>query len=112
MFMGAVPGHMAGEEVQVAGLAAYQLLREEVVSAQAKRVINEPDADSVAMTMWGLVHGLVSLEITNAGPAGKGGPHSFHDRPFHDRTFEMALHTLEQGLLAGAPARRTRASTA
>ncbi len=95
MFMGAVPGHVAGDEIQVVGLLAYDLLRNEVVAAQARDVIDESDADSVAMAMWGLVHGLVSLEIASAEPKGLSTRKSFHQR-----SFEVALTALEQGLLA------------
>lgn len=95
MFMGAVPGHVASEEIQVVGLLAYDLLRNEVVAAQERGEIHEDDADSVAMAMWGLVHGLVSLEIARAEPKGLAARKSFHQR-----SFEVALTALEQGLLA------------
>ena len=95
MFMGAVPGHVASDEIQVVGLLAYDLLRNEVVAAQERGEIHEDDADSVAMAMWGLVHGLVSLEIASAEPKALATR-----RSFHQRSFEVALSALEQGLLA------------
>ena len=95
MFMGAVPGHVASDEIHVVGLIAYELLRGEVVGAQSRNLIDESDADTVAMAMWGLVHGLVSLEIANAEPKGLAARKSFHLR-----SFGVALTALEQGLLA------------
>ena len=95
MFMGAVPGHVASDEIQVVGLLAYDLLRGEVVGAQSRNLIDERDADAVAMAMWGLVHGLVSLEIASAEPKGLATR-----KLFHLRSFEVALTALEQGLLA------------
>lgn len=95
MFMGAVPGHVAAEEVQAVGLLAFELLRNEVIAARASGVIREDDADTVAMAMWGLVHGLVSLEIASAEPKGLAARKSFHRR-----SFDVALAALERGLLA------------
>ena len=95
MFMGAVPGHEASDEIHVAGLIAYELLRGEVVAAQSRNLIDESDADTVAMAMWGLVHGLVSLEIASAEPKGLAAR-----KAFHLHAFEVALTALEQGLLA------------
>lgn len=97
MFMGAVPGHVANEEAQIAGLAAYELLRNEVIASRDRGLINEADADIVAMAMWGLVHGMVSLEIASAEPAGLAARGSFHQR-----SFDVAISALEQGLVAGA----------
>ncbi len=102
MFMGAVPGHVANNEAQIAGLAAYELLRNEVIAAGDRGLINEPDADVVAMAMWGLVHGMVSLEIASAEPAGLGARGSFHQR-----SFDVAVSSLEQGLLSGTSGRRS-----
>ncbi len=101
MFMGAVPGHGASDEIQLAGLIAYELLRNEVVAARQRGVIHEDDADVVAMAMWGLVHGLVSIEIASAEPKGLAGQKSFHQR-----SFEVALTALERGLLTEAPKHR------
>ena len=95
MFMGAVPGHVPSDQIQVVGLIAYELLRKEVVAARERGVIHEDDADVVAMAMWGLVHGLVSLEIASAEPKGLAARKSFHQR-----SFDVALAALEQGLLA------------
>ena len=98
MFMGAIPGHVASDEIHVAGLIAYELLRNEVVAARARGAIDEDDADTVAMAMWGLVHGLVSLEIANAETKSVAARKSFHQR-----SFDIALSALEQGLLTKTP---------
>ena len=97
MFMSAVPGHVANEPAQVAGLSAYEVLRNEVISATARGLIEETDVDVVAMAMWGLVHGLVSLEIANAEPTGLATR-----RSFHQRSFDVALAALERGLLSSS----------
>jgi AcrR family transcriptional regulator len=92
MFMGAVPGHQPSAEAQAAGLVAFELLRSEVVAAQRAGLIPETDADTVALTMWGLAHGLVSIEIASSGPDSVDG--------IHAKAFDAALRTIERGLMA------------
>jgi AcrR family transcriptional regulator len=91
MFMGAVPGHEPSAEAQIAGLVAFDLLRSEVVAAQQAGLITETNADTVALTMRGLTHGLVSIEIASAGPDSVDGVHA--------KAFDAALRTIERGLL-------------
>jgi AcrR family transcriptional regulator len=93
MFGRAVPGHVPGEEAVVAGLIAFELLRAEVVAAQQSGVISEPDTDAVAMALWGVAHGLVSIELSQPGP-----PAVNTDESLHDRTFALAMNMLVAGL--------------
>lgn len=96
MFMQAVPGHVPSDEAAAAGSIAFGLLRDAVVAAQGKGLINGTDTDAVAMAVWGLVHGLVSIEIAGAAPHEVS-----RHRSLHDRSFDRALSALERGLHTG-----------
>jgi AcrR family transcriptional regulator len=93
MFMQAVPGHVPGADAAAAGMVAYQTLLAEVIREQEAGVISESDADGVALTVWGLVHGLVSIELAHADrnlPSGKAS--------LHKRSYDLALRIMVQGL--------------
>jgi AcrR family transcriptional regulator len=92
MFMQAVPGHSPGVDAAAEGLVAYQTLLREVQYEQAAGSIAEPDADGVALTVWGLVHGLVSIELAQAQHSANGG------RNLHKRSYDLALRLMVQGL--------------
>jgi AcrR family transcriptional regulator len=96
MFLQAVPGHAPAAEAAIAGFAAYNVLLDEVKAAQERGDIVHGEPDAVAMTMWGMVHGLVSIEINQANPH---EPSSVQSRTaFHQRSFDVAIETLRRGL--------------
>jgi AcrR family transcriptional regulator len=93
MFGRAVPGHVPGGEAIVAGMVAFELLRTEVTAAQASGAIATRDTDAVAMAVWGVAHGLVSIELSQPGP-----PSLTADRSLHERTFDLAMAMVVAGL--------------
>jgi AcrR family transcriptional regulator len=95
MFMNVVPGHTPSNEALIAGTASFSILRDEVAACHERGEIASSDLDAVAMTVWGLAHGLVSLEITSAQPQKLAGQNSLHDR-----SFDLALKACANGLLA------------
>ncbi len=95
MFMNVVPGHTPSDEALIAGTASFNILRDEVTACQQRGEIASKDLDAVAMTVWGLAHGLVSLEITSAHPKELATRNSLHNR-----AFEMALAACGHGLMS------------
>jgi AcrR family transcriptional regulator len=93
MFMQAVPGHSPGVEAAAEGLVAYETLLREVQREQLSGSIAESDADGVALTVWGLVHGLVSIELASAEP-----PVTNRGRNLHRRSYDLALRLMVRGL--------------
>jgi AcrR family transcriptional regulator len=96
MFQQAVPGHVPTAEAGAAGFSAYNVLFDEVKAAQQRGEIVQTDAASVAMTLWGMVHGLVSIEINQADPHATVKS----DTAFHQRAFDAAIETVRRGLAA------------
>jgi AcrR family transcriptional regulator len=96
MFLQAVPGHEPASEAALAGFEAYNVLLDEVKAALGRGEIVNADAEAVAMTMWGLVHGLVSIEINQANPKTPAAVQS--STAFHQRSFDVAIETLRRGL--------------
>jgi AcrR family transcriptional regulator len=97
MFLQAIPDCIPGVEAQLAGLVAYETLRSEIVREQKLGTIKEKDADVVALSVWGLVHGLVSIELTSAEP-----PSLSKNALLHNQAFEMALALVSRGLCVDA----------
>ena len=95
MFMNVVPGHTPSDVAVVAGTESFTILRNEVMACHDRGEIASNDFDAVAMTVWGMVHGLVSIEITSSQPAELAAQNSLHDRSFH-----LALQACGRGLLA------------
>jgi AcrR family transcriptional regulator len=93
MFMRAVPGHVPGDEARLAAYAAYGLLRSAIVESQASGEMRDLDADAAAMAIWGVAHGLVSLEIAQAQPDSVGV-----DPSLHQRSYTLALRLITDGL--------------
>jgi AcrR family transcriptional regulator len=96
MFLQAVPGHEPAAEAALAGFGAYNVLLDEVKAALGRGEIVNADAEAVAMTMWGTVHGLVSIEINQANPHAPSSVRS--STAFHERSFNVAIETLRRGL--------------
>jgi AcrR family transcriptional regulator len=93
MFMQAVPGHAPGSDAAAAGTVAYQTLLTEVQREQSTGAISESDANGVALTVWGLVHGLVSIELAQADPQQVA-----KDATLHKRSYDLALRLMVRGL--------------
>jgi AcrR family transcriptional regulator len=96
MFLQAVPGHEPAAEAALVGFEAYNVLLDEVKAALGRGEIVNADAEAVAMTMWGMVHGLVSIEINQANPETQSSVRS--STAFHERSFNAAIETLRRGL--------------
>ncbi len=96
MFMQAVPGHEPSPEAAAAGLATFERLRAEVRREQLAGTIAEPDAEAVALMVWGLVHGLVSIEISQKHSPLEGGAE------LHKRAYELSLQVAVAGFLSRA----------
>lgn len=63
MFGHPVPGFRPDEAARAAADAAYQPLLAAVTRCQAAGVLVRTDPDQITSHLWGLVHGLVSLEL-------------------------------------------------
>jgi AcrR family transcriptional regulator len=95
MFMNVVPGHTPSNEAITAGTESFTILRDEVAACHQRGEIASSDLDAVAMTVWGMAHGLVSIEITSSHP------HDLDEQnSLHNRSFELALEACGRGLLA------------
>jgi AcrR family transcriptional regulator len=95
MFMNVVPGHTPSDEAIIAGSESFTILRDEVAACHQRGEVASNDLDAVAMTVWGIVHGLVSIEISRAQPE-----HLAAQNSLHDRAFDLAFHACGRGLLA------------
>jgi AcrR family transcriptional regulator len=94
MFMGAVPGHAPTGDAAVVAMGTYTTLLDAVKAAQAAGELRSGDAEAMAMIVWAMVHGLVSLEIAeHAAPSHVAGNASLHKR-----AFDTALEVLGRGL--------------
>jgi AcrR family transcriptional regulator len=93
MFMQAVPGHVPNAEALTAGTISYEILRAEVLRSQERLWIEESDTDAVAMTIWGMVHGLVSIELAHADPHSTRG-----EDLLHQRSFDLGISLLVKSL--------------
>jgi AcrR family transcriptional regulator len=98
MFLQAVPGHVPAAEAVAAGFGAYNVLFDEVKAAQLRGELVQADSEAVAMTMWGMVHGLVSIEINQSDPNAS----VTSGTSFHKRSFDVAIETLRRGLTSAA----------
>jgi AcrR family transcriptional regulator len=95
MFLQAVRSHEPSADAIEAGLVAYETLKSEVRREQLRGGISQTDTESVALAMWGLVHGLVSIQIAQAEP-GSGTMNESR----HKRAYEMGLQLLLKGFAA------------
>jgi AcrR family transcriptional regulator len=101
MFLQAVPGHQPAAEAAKAGLAAYNVLFDEVMAAQARGEMIDGDAHAIAMTMWGTMHGLVLIEVNQADPDVPSEVQSTA-AVRHQRAFDFAIETLRRGLVSAS----------
>ncbi|GAA4048049.1 hypothetical protein GCM10023063_39350 [Arthrobacter methylotrophus] len=70
MFSGALAAYVDCSPTPAVASAAMLPLVEAVTAAQPAGTIRNVDAGTVAMAIWGQVHGLVGLELTNMDAPG------------------------------------------
>ncbi len=88
----------AGERypsLQVAGMAAFQVLLDLVTAAQAHRTIGPGEPRLLALTAWSTVHGLARLIVDGAIP--------LEEMPDPETSARMVTETLINGLVKGIP---------
>jgi AcrR family transcriptional regulator len=70
MFGGALAAYVDCQPSPEVSAGAMEPLVEAVASAQASGALRNEPVDLVAVSIWGQVHGLVSLELAQVGPPG------------------------------------------
>ncbi len=68
MFGGALAAYVDCQPSPEVAAGAMEPLMEAVASAQAAGTLRNEPVERVAVTIWGQVHGLVSLELAQVGP--------------------------------------------
>jgi AcrR family transcriptional regulator len=91
MFMNGVVDHVPSNEAVAVSLSAFAALQEAVAEASTRGELRSTDLDAVAMAMWGIAHGLVSIELANSGPP------QLHNTTLPDRAYELAIASLVTG---------------
>ena len=93
MFLGAIPGHHPGPDAAIAGAIAFELLRNAVSLGVAQGVIASSDIDATTLALWGVSHGMVSLQLVNNRPS-ELAP----DTRLDDRAFRVAIDAVIRGI--------------
>jgi hypothetical protein len=91
MFMNAVVDHQPSDEAIAVSLAAFNALQGAVKEASDLGELRSTDLDAVAMVMWGMAHGLVSIELASAAPTQLG------TKKLADRAYELAIASMVTG---------------
>lgn len=91
MFLNAVVDHVPSDAAIVVSLAAFTALQEAVREASDRGELNSDDLDAVAMAMWGMAHGLVSIELADAAPP------CVDQRKLADRAYDLAISSMVRG---------------
>ncbi|MFD9960463.1 TetR/AcrR family transcriptional regulator [Amycolatopsis sp. NPDC058986] len=68
MFTKSVPGFEPNEEAEKLARSSLQPLQEVISAAIAAGIFVDVPAETIAVSCWGIVHGLVSLELTGNLP--------------------------------------------
>jgi hypothetical protein len=68
MFGGALAAYVDCQPSPEVSSGAMEPLMEAVASAQAAGALRKEPVEQVAVSIWGQVHGLVSLELAQVGP--------------------------------------------
>jgi AcrR family transcriptional regulator len=98
MFLGGIAGHVPGAEAQQCALTAFSELQRGVAEAIDNGALAAVDADSAAMAMWGIAHGLVSIELVQTGPPDvAANPKAF------DGAYELAVAAMLRGFSSAGP---------
>jgi AcrR family transcriptional regulator len=99
MFLGGIADHVPGDEAQRCALSAFAELQRGVNEAIAKGDLitaDDMDANAVAMAMWGIAHGLVSIELVQSGP-----PELAANPKAFDHGYDVAINAMLRGF--GSP---------
>ncbi len=95
MFLGAVADHEPSEAAVAVSFGAFKALQGAVGEAANRKELRSADLDATAMAVWGLVHGLVSIELANSAPP------PFGHAKLADRAFALAISSMSAGLANG-----------
>ena len=87
------PTHIPSVEAASAAMRAYEALHGGVVEAQRKGDLSTTDVDAVALACWGMVHGLVMLQLANPKP-----PSLAEQADVDSRAFTLAVDMMAKGL--------------
>ncbi len=87
------PAHIPSAEAASAAMRAYEELHGGVVEAQRKGDLGTHDVDAVALACWGMVHGLVMLQLANPKP-----PALAKQSDVDTRAFTLAVDMMAKGL--------------
>ena len=90
MFLGAIAGHQPGPDAVAVASVAFELIHDAVSSATDDGELVNDDVEAMTMALWGLVHGLVSLELLGGRPSSLQKSKRLEDRAF-DVAIEVAL---------------------
>lgn len=91
MFLNAVVDHVPSDAAIEVSLAAFTSLQEAVREASDRGELNTDDLDAVALAMWGMAHGLVSIELADAAP-----PRA-DTKKLADRAYAVAMASMVRG---------------
>lgn len=100
MFSKAVPGFEPNEEASRMAASTLEPLLRTVRDGIASGVLTDVDPEVIAVSCWGIVHGLVSLELAGNLPSGFDVGDAY----------EIALRANAEGWLRARPRRRTSSS--
>lgn len=84
--------HRRSDEASAAGVRAYLMLNAAVAAAIADGGCRVDDVDAVTLACWGLVHGLVMLQLANPKP-----PKERDTKGLDERAFTLALDAFVRG---------------
>jgi AcrR family transcriptional regulator len=93
MFLGAMPGHQPSAEAAAAGTVAYELIESAVSAAADQGLLVSNDVSATTMMMWGLVHGLVALQLVAQPPVS-----SAKQKDLNKRAFDHAIAATVRGI--------------
>ncbi len=93
MFFNVIPDHRPGPDAADAAAGAYASLLAAIEGARGRGELRHDDTGTVAHICWAMVHGLVTLQLTNSGPEGVTDSDAANGR-----AFDAALEALVCGL--------------
>lgn len=93
MFSRCVPGFDPSPQSRASARRAFTALRDGVQRCLDAQRVAPGDATQIAHTLWGTLHGLISLELFGYGLPGSSA----------EERLEHALQVIRDGLIASAP---------
>lgn len=93
MFFNVIPEHVPSDDALVAAAAAYTALLSAVEEALGRGELRFTDTALVAHSCWAMAHGLVTLQIANAGLRGQTD-----NEKQNKAAFALAIDALMVGL--------------